>query len=143
MSLPFDDLFGDGATNALTLAGTIDGESPSIIQSQIEEDKVLVNIIWPSASQQVVFNKTKLNASWGFGLCDVVADPEFLKKFAAAVFGPIGLAFGLKTASVRAPGETAAPFLAIGLKRSPDDPELLIGELDPNSPLGKWANGYA
>lgn len=141
MNYPFDDLFGEGATDALMQAGTVDGEVPSTTQMLLDENRVLITLIWPSATQQVVFNKAKLNASWGFGLCDAPS-VEFMQKFAAAVFGPVGLALGLKTVSVRAPGATGQPFLDLGLTRSVDDPDLLTAKLTETSPLGQWAKEF-
>lgn len=140
MTYPFDDLFGEGATAALAKASIIDGEAPSITQAVIDADRVLINLIWNGAAQQVVFNKAKLNVSWGFGLCD--ADPSFMPKFAAAVFGPIGIALGLKTVSVRAPEPLAKPFLDIGLIRDPEDSSLLTAELKESSPLGTWVKEF-
>lgn len=141
MSLPFDELFGEGSTEALITAGTIDGSAPSALQAPLDENRVLITLVWPTSSQQVVFNKQSLNASWGLGLCSS-PEPDFLQKFAAAVFGPIGLALGLKTVSVHVPEDLAAPFLALGLKKDLSEENLFTAAISPNSPLGKWARGY-
>lgn len=124
MQSPIDETFGEGTTQKLISYVTIDGDTPSAVESwTLDKSKIVVLLIWSEAKQMLTLDIENMHVTWVVGMCDTLEQGmsvEFTAKVAGATM-PLAEEFGFKSASALAYDQMAEFLKNEGMEQTKSD----------------------